>query len=163
MTDEHAETLSRLLDGELIDEGRLREALAQPEASRVLSEWANLRHLLTADLDEPDEDFCEAMRQRLRRPGWRRLLQEHLVPASLAASLVLVGTAFGYSVRWWSEPFQPAGPSPTSPVAATPGTAAPAPAPPPAPATTRASARPVPPAPQTRRPFTEWRDGSQPN
>lgn len=165
MTDEHGETLSRLLDGEPIDEARLREALAQPEAVRWLLESLNLRHVLLADLGEPDEQFCDAMRQRLRGPGWRGVLQAHWVPAAVAASLLLAGTSVGYGLRWWREP--PTRLQPSSAPQLAIATSPPAPASwatPSTPARRQLEVRqPAPPAPQTRQPFTQWRDGSQPD
>lgn len=167
MTDEHGEVLSRLLDGEPVDETKLRNALAQPEAADLLLEWAGLRQLLRADLGQPDDEFCDTVRQRLRTSGWRRLVQERVVPVGVAASL-LAAASLGYGLRWWVETaFKPV-PSSVQTVAGqqtlTPPAMAPAVAP--LPSTQpgrRANLRSVVPTPRARVPFVQWRDSSLPN
>jgi negative regulator of sigma E activity len=49
MTPEHLEVLSALFDGERVDPVLLAEALADQEAARVLSDYAELRILARAD------------------------------------------------------------------------------------------------------------------
>jgi hypothetical protein len=168
MTDEYSEALSRLLDGEPVEEAKLREALAQPGALGLLQEWANLRHLLRADLGEPEEEFCNQLRRRLRTPGWRRLLQERLVPVGVAASL-LAAASLGYGVRWWLEPAIPAARPGVQLAAVRPPSAPPppstsvAPQPPSAGSNRATSLRSEIPAPRTRVPFAQWRDSTLPH
>jgi hypothetical protein len=164
MTDEY-EVLSRLLDGEPVDEDKLRDALGRPGAVDLLLEWANLRHALRADLGQPDDEFCDRMRRRLRTPGWRRLLQERLVPVGVAAGL-LAGAFLGYGVRWWAEPVVPAQVRlAAEQQAATPSepTTVVVPSEPLTEAGPAEKPRAAIPGPEVRVPFAEWRDSTLPN
>ncbi len=99
MDEKHIEVLSAFFDGETVDADVLAASLEDPEAASYLREFARLRRAVQEDTSRPDEDFCEAVRERLAREEGRHLFRRRLFRASLAASLLLAAGAGGFSVR----------------------------------------------------------------
>jgi len=167
MTPTHIEALSRFFDGERVAPDLLTESLSQPGAVELLLEFARLSQMVTADTSLPDEEFCEAMRRRLRPSGFRRFLVGRLVPVAVAASLAMTAFAIGYGLRPLLDPPPPPpvptvvpGAGSTSPVGRTadltPPAAPPAVAAPPADRRERVGL--AAPRPADRVKFNDWRE-----
>jgi hypothetical protein len=98
---EHPEvTISAALDGERVDLGELREALAVPEGRDVLAGFLLIRAAAAAAFAEPGDTLKVNLQKVARRPWF---MAGPRVPARLAASLaaVVAGGAlwFGLSVH----------------------------------------------------------------
>jgi hypothetical protein len=97
MDSKYDDVISAALDGERVDVGALRRALAAPEGRDTLAAFVLLR-AATADDDIKPVRRCEdfAVIARRRRPAW--LLAGPRVPAAWAASIaiVAVGLAFWF-------------------------------------------------------------------
>src|SRR5512146_1144463 len=89
MAANYAEVLSAFFDGEEVDSEALAESLQQPDAIDLLQEFARLRRTVQADASRPDEEFSEAMRERLAEEEKHRHLRHRLLRLSVAASLLL--------------------------------------------------------------------------
>jgi hypothetical protein len=164
----HLETLSAMVDGEVVDPAVLAEALADPRAANVLVELAAWRLQLRHDTSRPGDEFYASMARTLRPSPLRSFVTSPLVSRSLAAGLVIAAALLGFTLRPMVEPsLQHAGrlvaPITTNPVPshasapvltfeASPRTTA----------TEKATSRDTPPVlpsgPVRRVRFAEWRD-----
>jgi hypothetical protein len=98
MIPDHLEALSALFDGEPIDPALLAECLAEPDAARLLADFASLRVLAQTDLGRPTDAFYASMAAVLKGGGLRRLWHRVVRPA-LAASLLLAAGLAGFWLR----------------------------------------------------------------
>lgn len=108
MNQQYVEVLSAFFDGEAVDPDLLASSLEDPEATTFLLEFARLRRAVQEDRSRPDEEFCEAVRDRLAREEARGQLRRRFLRTSLAASLMLAAAAGGFSVRPLLDRRQPA-------------------------------------------------------
>jgi negative regulator of sigma E activity len=96
--DEHLETLSALIDGDVVDIDALQAALADVDARRGLVEFVRLRQI-ARDESVPAPGLAARVGRSLER---RRALARLRVPLPLAAAAVLLALLGGslIDVKW---------------------------------------------------------------
>ncbi len=82
--------VSAALDGEAVDLCALRRALGSDEGRHLLASCVLIRATANAGDLEPGEEFRARLQQSVVRPRARWLLAGPRIPASLAASLVVI-------------------------------------------------------------------------
>ncbi len=98
MKAEHEEVLSRLIDGEIVDPLTLTAALAEPDAPRVLADYAAVQAAVQGEADRPRDAFYEKMRGELRAQVRRFPLRGPLAAAALIVLSALGGVWIGTSI-----------------------------------------------------------------
>lgn len=160
--DERDEMISAAFDGESVDLGQLQAALATPEGRAAASEFLLLRATVAADKDMAPRVLTAGARDVPNvRATWQLFLAPR-VPASIAASLILLASAgalwAGMSLGSQNARAIPG--SPASSVVSSPTSAAPGVRPA---ATQPRSDAPPPPTPTRVLRFTpglDWHEGS---
>jgi len=96
MDSEYDDVISAALDGEPVDVGALRRALATPEGRDTLAAFLLLRAAAASDDVEPSEQVCQAVEQSVRSGRRTWFLAGPRVPATLAASLAVAAIAASF-------------------------------------------------------------------
>jgi len=97
--DQHLETLSAMLDGDVVNVEALQAALADAEARRGFVEFVRLRQVAREESAEPAPAFAARVGRSWER---RRALARLRVPLPLAAAAVLLALLGGslIDVKW---------------------------------------------------------------
>jgi len=97
--DQHLETLSAMLDGDVVDVEALEAALADVEARRGLVEFVRLRQVARDESAAPAPVFAARAGRSVER---RRALARLRVPLPLAAAAVLLALLGGslIDIKW---------------------------------------------------------------
>jgi hypothetical protein len=96
MDSEYDDVISAALDGERVDAGALRRALAAPEGRDTLAAFLLLRAAAASDDVEPSEQVCHAVEDVVRSGRRTWFLAGPRVPATLAASLAVAAIAASF-------------------------------------------------------------------